>query len=75
MASEQKLGRVGDTPWAVVTTRAPGVLKISRIDKVPRPSISNVIWILSFDTICQLNQLFSNSEAAILSTLEWQMLS
>ena len=50
MASEQKLGRVGDTPWAVVTTRAPGVLKIPRIDKVPRPSISNVIWILSFDT-------------------------
>ena len=75
MASEQKLGRVGDTPYAVVTTRAPGVLKIPRIDKVPRPSISNVIWILSFDTICQLNQLFSNSEAAILSILEWQMLS
>ena len=50
MASEQKLGRVGDTPYAVVTTRAPGVLKIPRIDKVPRPSISNVIWILSSDT-------------------------
>ena len=30
-------------------------------------SISNVIWILSSDTICQLNQLFSNSGAATLS--------
>ena len=25
----------------------------------PRPSISNFIWVSSFDTICQLNQLFS----------------
>ena len=38
------------------------------IDKAPRPSISNVIWILSSDTVCQLNQLFSNSEAAMLFT-------
>ena len=31
-------------------------------------SISNVIWTLSSDyTICQLNQLYSNSEAAMLS--------
>ena len=30
-------------------------------------SVSNVIWILSSDTICQLNQLFLNSEAAMLS--------
>ena len=30
-------------------------------------SISNVIWVLSYDTFCQLNQLFSNSEAAMLS--------
>ena len=37
------------------------------LDKAPRPSISNGIWILSSDTICQLNQLFSNSEAAMLS--------
>ena len=29
-------------------------------------SISNVIWILSSDNICQLNHLFSNSEAALL---------
>ena len=38
-----------------------------RVDKAPRPSISNVIWILSSDNICQLNQLFSNSEAAMLT--------
>ena len=30
-------------------------------------SISNVIWIVSSDTICQLNQLISNSGAATLS--------
>ena len=35
------------------------------LDKAPRPSISIVIWILSSDTICQPNQLFSNSEAAM----------
>ena len=44
-----------------------GAEKELRVDKAPRPSISNVIWILSSDTICQLNQLFSNSEAAMLS--------
>ena len=38
------------------------------LDKAPRPSISNVYWISSSDTICQLSQLFSNSEAAMLST-------
>ena len=37
------------------------------VDKAPRPSISNIIWILSSDTICHLDQLFSNSEAALLS--------
>ena len=36
-------------------------------DKAPRPSISNDIWIMS-SIICQLNQLFSNSEAAMLSS-------
>ena len=36
------------------------------LDKASRP-ISNVIWVLSSDTICQLNQLFSNSEVAMLS--------
>ena len=40
------------------------------VDKAPRPSISNVIWVLSSDTICQLNQLFSNSEVAMLSMTE-----
>ena len=41
------------------------------LDKAPRPSISNVIWVLSSDTdtICQLNQLFSNSEVVMLSIL------
>ena len=39
------------------------------LDQAPRPSISNVIWVLSSDTdtICQLNQLNTNSEAAMLS--------
>ena len=40
------------------------------VDKAPRPNISNVIWVLSSDTICQLNQLFSNSEVAMLSMTE-----
>ena len=37
------------------------------LDKASRLSISNDIGILSSDTICQLNQIFSNSEAAMLS--------
>ena len=40
------------------------------VDKAPRPSISNVIWVLSSDNICQINQLFSNSEVAMLSMTE-----
>ena len=42
---------------------------IHKVDKLFCPSISNFIWILSSDTItiCQLNQIFSNSEAAMLS--------
>ena len=40
------------------------------VDKAPRLSISIVIWILSSDTICQLNQFNTNSEAAMLSRLE-----
>ena len=43
------------------------LLLISTIDKAPRLSISIVIWILSSDTICQLNQFNTNSEAAMLS--------
>ena len=41
------------------------------VDKASRPIISNVIWILSSDTdtICQLNQLFSNSEPEIKSRM------
>ena len=39
----------------------------SPVDKAPRLSISIVIWILSSDTICQLNQFITNSEAAMLS--------
>ena len=38
------------------------------LDKAPRLSISIVIWILSSDTICQLNQFNTNSEAAMLSS-------
>ena len=38
------------------------------LDKAPRLSISIVIWILSSDTICQLNQFNTNSEAAMLPT-------
>ena len=38
------------------------------LDKAPRLSISVVIWILSSDTICQINQFNTNSEAAMLST-------
>ena len=51
--------------------------KTDWVDKAPRPSISNVIWVLSSDTICQLNQLFSNSEVAMLSMTEvlWEMLN
>ena len=30
---------------------------MAKVDKAPRLSISIVIWILSSDTICQLNQL------------------
>ena len=37
------------------------------LDKEPRLSISIVIWILSSDTICQLNQFHTNSEAEMLS--------
>ena len=38
------------------------------LDKAPRLSISIVIWILSSDTVCQLNQFITNSEAAMLSS-------
>ena len=38
------------------------------LDMAPRRSISIVIWILSSDTICQLNQFNTNSEAAMLCT-------
>ena len=46
------------------------LLLILTIDKAPCLSISIVIWILSSDTICRLNQFNTNSEAAMLST--WQ---
>ena len=42
----------------------------SILDKAPRLSISIVIWILSSDTVCQLNQFNTNSEAAMLSIPE-----
>ena len=40
---------------------------MAKVDKAPRLSISIVIWILSSDTTCQLNQFNTNSEAAMLS--------
>ena len=51
-------------PWELVQI----ILEHLRIDKAPRLSISIVIWILSSDTICQLKQFITNSEAAMLST-------
>ena len=51
----------------IIKTDVAVIIIIVIIDKAPRPSISNVIWILSSDTIFELNQLFSNSEAAMLS--------
>ena len=41
-----------------------------KIDKAPCLSITTVIWIVSSDTdtICQLNQFNTNSEAAMLSS-------
>ena len=61
----------------IIKTDVAVIIIIVIIDKAPRPSISNVIWVLSSDTICQLNQLFSNSEVAMLSMTEvlWEMLN
>ena len=38
------------------------------VHMAPRTRISHVIWIMSLETICQLNKSFSNSEAAMLSS-------
>ena len=46
----------------------PNVHCPTDVDKAPRLSISIVIWILSSDTICQLNQFNTNSEVAMLSS-------
>ena len=43
--------------------------KIFNVDKAPRLNIRIDIWILLSDTICQLIQFYTNSEAALLSTL------
>ena len=56
--------------------KAPGSTSTPKrcpsVDKAPRLSISIVNWILSSDTdtdtICQLNQFHTNSEAAMLSS-------
>ena len=45
-----------------------------RVDKAPRPSISIGVWIFSSDTFCQFNQLFSNSDAPMLSKREGEKL-
>ena len=52
----------------LATTMIESIRETLALNKAPRFSISNDIWILSYDTICQTNQLFSNSEAAMLST-------
>ena len=46
-----------------------GPALLIRLDKAPRLSIRVDIWILLSDTICQLIQSHTNSEAAMLSTL------
>ena len=40
------------------------------LDKAPRLSIRIDIWILLSDTVCQLIQFYTNSEAALLSSAE-----
>ena len=48
------------------------MVRLVRVDKAPRLSISIVIWILASD-ICQLNQFNTNSEAAMLSTANYDV--
>ena len=52
------------------------VLRLYGLDKAHRLSINIVIWILSSDTvtICQLQQFNTNSEAAMLSTMDCLLL-
>ena len=54
--------------WSVFAISAFFV--VSWVEKATRLCISNDIWILSSDTICQLNQILSNSEAAMLFTVD-----
>ena len=51
----------------LVSRQKKGTTYLKDLDKAPRLSISIVIWILSSDTICQLNKFNTNSEAAMLS--------
>ena len=47
-----------------------GPALLIRLDKAPRLSIRVDIWILLSDTICQLIQFYTNSEAALLPTYD-----
>ena len=60
--------RITQTPFQIYSLPNLKMIQMFLVFTFPRPSISNVIWILYFDTICQLNQLFSNIEVAMLST-------
>ena len=67
--SSIKIPSVQDPGTPVWTSELTSSLdfNVISVDKAPRLSISIVIWILSSDTICQLNQFNTNSEAAMLS--------
>ena len=54
----------------LVSRQKKGTTYLKDLDKAPRLSISIVISILTSDTICQLNKLNTNREAAMLSMTE-----
>ena len=53
--------------WVLKEEHSPTHFLGGLVDKAPRLSIRIVIWILSSDTFCQLNQSHTKSEAAMLS--------
>ena len=52
--------------YPLIYTKTATQMEVT-LDKAPRFSIRRVIWILLSDTICQLIQFYTNSEAALLS--------
>ena len=61
--------------YPLIYTKTATQMEVT-LDKAPRFSIRRVIWILLSDTICQLIQFYTNSEAALLPNLEmWLNLS